>query len=34
MKDTSPSAGTPIDDVYRIATVSNLTGIPVQTIHV
>ena len=33
MKDTSPSAGTPIDDVYRIATVSNLTGIPVQTMR-
>ena len=34
MKDTSPSAATPIDGVYRIATVSNLTGIPVQTIRV
>ena len=34
MKDTSPSAATPIDGIYRIATVSNLTGIPVQTIRV
>jgi len=34
MKVVSPSADTSIDGQYRIATVSNLTGIPVQTIRV
>ncbi len=34
MKAISPSADAPIDGVYRIATVSNLTGIAVQTIRV
>ena len=34
MKDISTNANSPLDGVYRIATVSNLTGIPVQTIRV
>ncbi len=34
MKALAPSADTSIDGLYRIATVSNLTGIPVQTIRV
>ena len=34
MKALSPPADAPIDGLYRIATVSNLTGIPVQTIRV
>ena len=34
MKDTPSSASAAPDDAYRIATVSNLTGIPVQTIRV
>lgn len=34
MKAVPPSADTSIDGLYRIATVSNLTGIPVQTIRV
>ena len=34
MKALSPPADTPIDGLYRIATVSKLTGIPVQTIRV
>lgn len=34
MKDILPIASAPLDGVYRIATVSNLTGIPVQTIRV
>lgn len=33
MKVVSPSADASIDGLYRIATVSNLTGIPVQTIR-
>ncbi len=34
MKTITPSADTSIDGLYRIATVSQLTGIPVQTIRV
>ncbi len=34
MKTASSSADTSIDGLYRIATVSHLTGIPVQTIRV
>ncbi len=34
MKNVSPSADTSIDGLYRIATVSQLTGIPVQTLRV
>ena len=34
MKTVSSSADTSIDGLYRIATVSHLTGIPVQTIRV
>ncbi len=34
MKTVSPSADTSLDGLYRIATVSHLTGIPVQTIRV
>ncbi len=34
MKTAPPSADTSIDGLYRIATVSHLTGIPVQTIRV
>ncbi len=34
MKPVSSSADTSIDGLYRIATVSHLTGIPVQTIRV
>lgn len=34
MKALSPGADAPIDGLYRIATVSSLTGIPVQTIRV
>jgi MerR family transcriptional regulator, light-induced transcriptional regulator len=34
MKTVSSSANTSIDGLYRIATVSHLTGIPVQTIRV
>ena len=34
MKTVSPSADTSIDGLYRIATVSHLTGIPVQTLRV
>lgn len=34
MKTVPPSADTSIDGLYRIATVSQLTGIPVQTLRV
>ncbi len=34
MKNVSPSVDTSIDGLYRIATVSQLTGIPVQTLRV
>jgi len=34
MKTVSPSVDTSIDGLYRIATVSQLTGIPVQTLRV
>jgi DNA-binding transcriptional MerR regulator len=34
MKTDSPSVDTSIDGLYRIATVSRLTGIPVQTLRV